>query len=163
MLYEVITKDVAFGAKRTTFNASAGPAIAGIHDVFPLAHQFLYNCIGVKNRCRITSYNVCYTKLLRNGNISGQLKTVFDRCRAIFAKNPDILRKKYGMGLSVGGDRNGGQEVSLKTIHDFYILNGMIPVSICLAAFIAESIFLISVSWISLTVFAGDVMAAESA
>lgn len=64
-----------------------------------------------------------------NGNISGQLKTVFDRCRAIFAKNPDILKKKYGMGLSVGGDRNGGQEVSLKTIHDFYILNGMIPVS----------------------------------
>jgi len=33
---------------------------------------------------------------------------------------------------------------------------------ICLAAFIAESIFLISVSWISLTVFAGDVKAAES-
>ncbi|MBP2201340.1 multimeric flavodoxin WrbA [Methanococcus voltae] len=64
-----------------------------------------------------------------NGNVSGQLKTVMDRCRALFAMELHAIRDKYGMGISVGGDRNGGQEVALKTIHDFYILNGALPVS----------------------------------
>ncbi len=62
------------------------------------------------------------------GNITGQLKTVMDRCRAIVAKNPKVLRNKVGMGIAVGGDRNGGQEIALRTIHDFYIINEMIPV-----------------------------------
>ncbi len=62
------------------------------------------------------------------GNITGQLKTVMDRCRAIVAKNPKVLSDKVGMGIAVGGDRNGGQEVALRTIHDFYIINEMIPV-----------------------------------
>jgi multimeric flavodoxin WrbA len=64
-----------------------------------------------------------------NGSISGQLKTFFDRCRAIVAKNPDILRNKVGVGLAVGGDRVGGQEPALLTIHSFYLTNKMIPVS----------------------------------
>jgi multimeric flavodoxin WrbA len=62
------------------------------------------------------------------GNITGQLKTVMDRCRAIVAKNPKVLNGKIGMGIAVGGDRNGGQEIALRTIHDFYIINEMIPV-----------------------------------
>jgi len=33
------------------------------------------------------------------------------------------------MGIAVGGDRAGGQELALMQIHNFYILNGMIPVS----------------------------------
>ena len=64
-----------------------------------------------------------------NGSISGQLKTFFDRCRAIVAKNPDVLRNKAGAGLAVGGDRVGGQEPALLTIHSFYLANKMIPVS----------------------------------
>jgi multimeric flavodoxin WrbA len=51
-----------------------------------------------------------------------------DRCRAILAKNPKVLSGKVGMGIAVGGDRNGGQEIGLRTIHDFYIINEMIPV-----------------------------------
>lgn len=61
------------------------------------------------------------------GNLSGQLKTMMDRCRAILAKDPQILKGKAGMGLAVGGDRNGGQEIALASIHYFYIINEMIP------------------------------------
>ena len=64
-----------------------------------------------------------------NGSISGQLKTFFDRCRAIVAQNPDALRNKVGVGLAVGGDRIGGQEPALLTIHSFFLANKMIPVS----------------------------------
>ncbi|WP_456472073.1 flavodoxin family protein [Methanocaldococcus sp.] len=62
------------------------------------------------------------------GTITGQLKTLMDRCRALVAKKPDILRGKVGMGIAVGGDRNGGQEVALRTIHDFYMINEIFPV-----------------------------------
>jgi multimeric flavodoxin WrbA len=61
------------------------------------------------------------------GTLSGQLKTMMDRCRAILAKDPLILKGKVGMGLAVGGDRSGGQELALTTINNFYIVNEMIP------------------------------------
>ncbi|UCD97288.1 MAG: flavodoxin family protein [Candidatus Bathyarchaeota archaeon] len=64
-----------------------------------------------------------------SGSISGQLKTFFDRCRALVARNPDVLRNKVGVGLAVGGDRAGGQEPALLTIHSFFLANKMIPVS----------------------------------
>ena len=64
-----------------------------------------------------------------NGSVSGQLKTFFDRCRAIVAKNPDALKNKVGAGVAVGGDRLGGQELALLTIHSFYLANKMIPTS----------------------------------
>ncbi len=57
------------------------------------------------------------------GNISGQLKTLLDRTRAIVARNPDIFDGKIGTGIAVGGDRVGGQEPTLRSIHDFYIIN----------------------------------------
>jgi multimeric flavodoxin WrbA len=61
------------------------------------------------------------------GNLSGQTKTMMDRCRAILARDPRILKGKVGMGLAVGGDRNGGQEIAIAAIHYFYIINEMIP------------------------------------
>ncbi len=64
-----------------------------------------------------------------NGGCSAQLKTIMDRTRAFLAINPDFFRGKIGMGISVGGDRIGGQEYALLQIITFYILNGMIPVS----------------------------------
>ena len=63
------------------------------------------------------------------GNLSGQLKTVMDRCRALVAKNPDFFKNKIGMALAVGGDRNGGQEIAIRGILDFYQQNHIIPVS----------------------------------
>lgn len=64
-----------------------------------------------------------------NGSVSGQLKTFFDRCRAMVARNPDVLKNKVGAGVAVGGDRLGGQELALLTIHSFYLANKIIPVS----------------------------------
>ena len=57
------------------------------------------------------------------GTVSGQLKTLFDRTRAILARNPNVFEGKIGTGIAVGGDRVGGQEPTLRTIHDFYIIN----------------------------------------
>ena len=62
-----------------------------------------------------------------NGSISGQLKTFLDRCRALVARNPRALANKAGAGVAVGGDRLGGQELALLTIHSFYLANKMIP------------------------------------
>jgi len=62
------------------------------------------------------------------GNLSAQTKTMLDRYRAMVAKDPDILRNKVGAALAVGGDRVGGQEIALQSIHHFYIISEMIPV-----------------------------------
>ncbi|UCG45977.1 MAG: flavodoxin family protein [Candidatus Bathyarchaeota archaeon] len=64
-----------------------------------------------------------------NGSVSGQLKVFFDRCRGMVAANPDSLKNKVGAGIAVGGDRLGGQELALLTIHSFFLANQMIPVS----------------------------------
>ncbi len=64
-----------------------------------------------------------------NGSMSAQTKIVIDRTRASLAADPKSLRGKPGMAIAVGGDRMGGQEVTISQIHNFYILNGMIPVS----------------------------------
>jgi len=63
------------------------------------------------------------------GNLSGQLKTVMDRCRAMVAKNPEVFKNKIGAALAVGGDRNGGQEIAIRSILDFYQQNHVISVS----------------------------------
>ncbi|NVM38260.1 MAG: flavodoxin family protein [Candidatus Lokiarchaeota archaeon] len=63
------------------------------------------------------------------GNLSGQLKTVIDRCRAMVAKNPIVFRDKIGAALAVGGDRSGGQEIAIRSILDFFLQNHVITVS----------------------------------
>jgi multimeric flavodoxin WrbA len=63
------------------------------------------------------------------GNLSGQLKTVMDRNRALVAKNVNIFKDKIGAALAVGGDRSGGQEVAIRSILDFFQQNHIHPVS----------------------------------
>ena len=63
------------------------------------------------------------------GNLSGQLKTVMDRCRALIAKNTEVFKNKIGAALAVGGDRSGGQELAIRTILDFFQQNHVICVS----------------------------------
>jgi len=63
------------------------------------------------------------------GNLSGQLKTVMDRCRAMVAKKPNVFKDKIGTALAVGGDRSGGQEIAIRSILDFYQQNHIISVS----------------------------------
>ncbi len=64
-----------------------------------------------------------------NSSVSGQLKTMMDRTRSLMAKDSEALKGKIGMGIAIGGDRMGGQEIALTQIHSFFILNGIIPVS----------------------------------
>jgi len=63
------------------------------------------------------------------GNLSGQLKTVMDRCRALVAINPEVFKNKIGAALAVGGDRSGGQEIAIRSILDFFQQNHIICVS----------------------------------
>ncbi len=63
-----------------------------------------------------------------NGGVSGQLKTVMDRTRALVAADKNFFKGKIGMGITTGGDRAGGQELALWQIHTFSIINGMIAV-----------------------------------
>ncbi len=62
------------------------------------------------------------------GMVSGQAKAIMDRCRAIAASNHDFILNKPGAAFAVGGDRSGGQEHSIQTILNFYIINEAIPV-----------------------------------
>jgi len=62
------------------------------------------------------------------GNVSAQTKAILDRCRALVAKDIHIFKNKVGGAIASGGDRIGGQEPTLKTILDFYVINEMIPV-----------------------------------
>ena len=63
-----------------------------------------------------------------NGGVSAQTKIVMDRTRAAVAGDKNFFKGKVGMGIAVGGDRNGGQEFALMQVHSFYIINGMAPV-----------------------------------
>jgi len=63
------------------------------------------------------------------GTLSGQLKTIMDRCRAIIAKDSEVFKNKYGMALAVGGDRSGGQEIAIRSILDFFQQNHIISLS----------------------------------
>ena len=64
-----------------------------------------------------------------NGGVSGQLKTVMDRCRALFRQNNKVFRYKPIVAIAVGGDRVGGQEPAIQQISSFFIMNGGVPVS----------------------------------
>ncbi|MFX1391389.1 MAG: flavodoxin family protein [Promethearchaeota archaeon] len=63
------------------------------------------------------------------GNLSGQLKTIIDRSRALVAKEPNVFKRKIGSALAVGGDRSGGQEIAIRSILDFYQQNHIQSVS----------------------------------
>jgi multimeric flavodoxin WrbA len=64
-----------------------------------------------------------------DGNVSGQLKTVMDRCRALFTRNHKVFRYKPVITIAVGGDRVGGQEPAMQQIASFFVMNGGVPVS----------------------------------
>jgi multimeric flavodoxin WrbA len=71
---------------------------------------------------------IIFASPVYNGGVSGQTKAIMDRTRALVASDKNFFKGRIGMGIVVGGDRNGGQEFALMQIHSFYIINGMIPV-----------------------------------
>ena len=64
-----------------------------------------------------------------NGGITAQLKAVMDRCRALVASDSSFFRYKIGIGIAVGGDRMGGQELAIMQIVTFFIASCIISVS----------------------------------
>jgi multimeric flavodoxin WrbA len=72
---------------------------------------------------------IIFSTPVYNGGLTAQTKAIMDRCRALLAANPKVLKYKIGMAIAVGGDRIGGQELAIQQIHTFYILNGIIPIS----------------------------------
>ncbi|MDL2270436.1 flavodoxin family protein [Methanobrevibacter sp. OttesenSCG-928-I08] len=66
---------------------------------------------------------------VHSGGASAQISTIMDRTRALEAVDYNLLRGKIGMGIAVGGDRCGGQEIALQKIISYYVIHGIIPVS----------------------------------
>lgn len=60
------------------------------------------------------------------GSVSAQLKAMFDKTRKVRVNK--WLYNKVGLGVSVGTSRFGGQEATLKAMHDMMLVNGMIIV-----------------------------------
>jgi multimeric flavodoxin WrbA len=75
------------------------------------------------------AHGVIMATPIYNGGLSANLKAVMDRCRALGAVDFNFLQYKVGIGITVGGDRAGGQELAMQQIITYYILNGAIPVS----------------------------------
>jgi len=61
------------------------------------------------------------------GSLSAQIKAVFDRTLTL-RRNNFKLKDKIGAAIAVGRSRNGGQEFTIQTIHNWMHINGMIVV-----------------------------------
>jgi multimeric flavodoxin WrbA len=57
------------------------------------------------------------------GTVSGQLKGVWDKTR--FLRSDKALLNVVGGAVTVGGARFGGQETTLRAIHDMMLVQGM--------------------------------------
>ena len=63
------------------------------------------------------------------GTLSGQLKAFWDKTRVL--RREKALLNVVGGAIAVGGARFGGQETTLKAIHDMMLVQGMIIVGDC--------------------------------
>ncbi len=60
------------------------------------------------------------------GGVSSQVKMLIDRSRPL--RKGFQLGNKIGGAISVGASRNGGQETTIRQIHDFMLIHNMIIV-----------------------------------
>lgn len=60
------------------------------------------------------------------GNVSAQIKAFFDKTRLL--RNKKILYNKIGAGITVGAAKYGGQETTMRALHDIMFIHGMIIV-----------------------------------
>lgn len=61
------------------------------------------------------------------GSLSAQIKALFDRTLPL-RRNDFKLKDKIGAAIAIGRSRNGGQEFTIQTIHNWMHINGMIIV-----------------------------------
>jgi len=102
-----------------------------IHCNFCLTHKVCVFQDDLKDlyETLATAKGISFATPVYSGGVSAQLKTVMDRTRSVAVANKNFFKGKVGMGIVVGGDRTGGQELAQLQIHTFCIMNGMIPVS----------------------------------
>ncbi|ABR53925.1 NADPH-dependent FMN reductase [Methanococcus vannielii SB] len=60
------------------------------------------------------------------GGVSAQTKTIIDRSRPL--RSGFKLKYKVAAAISSGASRNGGQETTIRQIHDFFLIQSMIVV-----------------------------------
>lgn len=60
------------------------------------------------------------------GSICAQLKAFFDKTRKLRAEK--ILYNKPAAGVTVGASKYGGQETTIKALHDIMLVHGMVIV-----------------------------------
>ena len=61
-------------------------------------------------------------------NVTAQTAVFMDRFRSAWLKgveHPEFFIRKVGAGITVGGTRNGGQEMTMNAINTFFITQGM--------------------------------------
>lgn len=61
------------------------------------------------------------------GSLSSQLKALFDRT-LVLRRDNFRLKNKIGAAIAIGRSRNGGQEFTIQTIHNWMHIHGMIVV-----------------------------------
>ncbi len=127
--------------------------VEGVRTEFiDLSHKKIQNCLGCE-ACR-TKKSLClaikddmgslYPVLMKShalilgspvyfGDVTGLTKAFIDRTTCLggtpAAELQYALKWKIGAGITVGGARYGGQEFALKTIHNFFLIHGMMVVS----------------------------------
>jgi len=131
---------------------SAGRVEGVRTEFFDLSGMKIQNCIGCE-ACR-KQESLCvalkddmatlYPALMKSqaiilgspvyfGDVTGLTKALMDRTTCLggtpAAGLQYALKWKIGAGITVGGARYGGQEFALKTIHNFFLIHGMLLVS----------------------------------
>lgn len=66
------------------------------------------------------------------GQVTAQMKTFMDRTepllRYVQSRWKSTLKNKVGAAVVIGGNRNGGQETTIQSIHHFFFIHDMIVV-----------------------------------
>ena len=63
------------------------------------------------------------------GFVTGMMKTFMDRTVILRVRSGFELSGKVGAGIACGGFRNGGQELTLQTMHTFFLQQDMYAVA----------------------------------
>jgi multimeric flavodoxin WrbA len=63
------------------------------------------------------------------GSVTGLMKTFMDRTVILRVRKGFELSGRIGAGISCGGFRNGGQELTLQTMHTFFLQQDMYAMS----------------------------------
>ncbi|MDD2371836.1 MAG: flavodoxin family protein [Firmicutes bacterium] len=76
--------------------------------------------------------------------MSPQMSAILSRTRCnynVLKENPNVFYDKLGMAIAVGGARNGGQEMTINSLHGFFHTNGIIPIGASMGVYAGAGIW----------------------